>query len=132
MGMENLKINENLIKNNPKNNEQKFAVVTGKNKTAKAVARISAGEGRIIVNKRPLDLFSIPALKAKLYEPINVAGANYFAEFDISITVKGGGSVSQVYAVRMAIARALVAYYHKYVDEREVWRKRRAAQIQKE
>lgn len=30
--------------------------------------------------------------------------------------MKGGGHTSQVYAIRQAIAKALVAYYAKYVD----------------
>lgn len=30
--------------------------------------------------------------------------------------VKGGGHTSQVYAIRQAIAKALVAYYAKYID----------------
>ena len=29
----------------------------------------------------------------------------------------GGGYVSQIYAIRQAIAKSLVAYYQKYVDE---------------
>ena len=29
----------------------------------------------------------------------------------------GGGRIAQVYAIRQAIARGLVAYYQKYVDE---------------
>lgn len=33
------------------------------------------------------------------------------------VRVKGGGQVSQVYAIRQAIAKSLVAYYQKYVDE---------------
>jgi hypothetical protein len=32
------------------------------------------------------------------------------------VRVKGGGHTSQVYAIRQAIAKALVAYYAKYVD----------------
>merc|ERR1711974_558891 len=36
---------------------------------------------------------------------------------DIRVRVKGGGHVAQVYAIRQAIAKALVAYYQKYVDE---------------
>ena len=31
--------------------------------------------------------------------------------------MKGGGTTSQVYAIRQAIAKAIVAYYQKYVDE---------------
>ena len=29
----------------------------------------------------------------------------------------GGGRIAQVYAIRQAVARGLVAYYQKYVDE---------------
>jgi small subunit ribosomal protein S16e len=36
---------------------------------------------------------------------------------DIRVRTSGGGHVSQTYAVRQAIAKALVAYYQKYVDE---------------
>ena len=32
--------------------------------------------------------------------------------------MKGGGTTSQVYAIRQAIAKAIVAYYQKYVDEK--------------
>merc|ERR1719499_2757594 len=40
-----------------------------------------------------------------------------FDELDIRVRVKGGGHVSQVYAVRQAIARGVVAYYQKFKDE---------------
>ena len=36
-----------------------------------------------------------------------------FAGVDIRIKVKGGGHVAQVYAIRQAIAKSLVAYYQK-------------------
>jgi small subunit ribosomal protein S16e len=45
-----------------------------------------------------------------------VPGEDYFNEIDIRVRVKGGGHTSQVYAIRQAIAKALVAYYAKYVD----------------
>jgi len=31
--------------------------------------------------------------------------------------VKGGGHTSQIYAIRQALAKSIVAYYQKYVDE---------------
>lgn len=31
--------------------------------------------------------------------------------------MKGGGSVAQVYAIRQAVAKSLVAFYQKFVDE---------------
>ena len=50
-------------------------------------------------------------------EPIILLGRQRFANLDLRIRVKGGGHVSQMYAVRQAIAKAIVAYYQKYVDE---------------
>ena len=44
-------------------------------------------------------------------------GKEKFANVDIRVRVKGGGHVSQMYAVRQAIAKGLVAYTQKYVDE---------------
>ena len=35
----------------------------------------------------------------------------------IRVRVTGGGSSNQIYAVRQAIARALISYYQKYHDE---------------
>ena len=51
-----------------------------------------------------------------MYEPVLVAGEESFASLDIRVRVKGGGHTSQVYAIRQAIAKALVAYYAKYYD----------------
>lgn len=44
-------------------------------------------------------------------------GQDKFAGVDIRVRVKGGGHTSQVYAIRQAIAKAIVAFYQKYVDE---------------
>jgi small subunit ribosomal protein S16e len=55
-------------------------------------------------------------LRFKVYEPVLVAGEDAFQVMDIRVRVKGGGHTSQVYAIRQAIAKAVVAYYAKYVD----------------
>lgn len=36
---------------------------------------------------------------------------------DIRVRVTGGGHTSQIYAIRQAIAKSLIAYYQKFVDE---------------
>jgi small subunit ribosomal protein S16e len=36
-----------------------------------------------------------------------------FSAVDIRVRVNGGGHVSQIYAIRQAISKALVAYYQK-------------------
>lgn len=53
----------------------------------------------------------------KLYEPLLIVGLDKFSGVDIRVRVTGGGHVSQIYAIRQAIAKSLVSYYQKYVDE---------------
>lgn len=65
----------------------------------------------------PIELIQPETLKFKAMEPIILLGRQRFANLDLRIRVKGGGHVSQMYAVRQAIAKAIVAYYQKYVDE---------------
>jgi small subunit ribosomal protein S16e len=55
-------------------------------------------------------------LRYKVYEPVLAVGEDKFDSIDIRVRVKGGGHTSQVYAIRQAIAKALVAYYAKYYD----------------
>ncbi|EJT68893.1 hypothetical protein GGTG_13557 [Gaeumannomyces tritici R3-111a-1] len=52
-----------------------------------------------------------------VYEPFQVIGLDQVSDVDIRVRVTGGGHTSQVYAVRQAIAKSIVAYYQKYVDE---------------
>merc|ERR1712071_517431 len=93
-----------------------YAQVYGRKKTA-AVALCKKGTGLIKVNGRPLDKIEPECLRLKLQEPVNILGADKFAGVDIKIKVSGGGRVAQIYAIRQAIAKSLVAYYQKYVDE---------------
>lgn len=84
--------------------------------TATAVAHAREGRGLIRVNGSPINLVQPEILRLKVYEPVLVAGEESFAPLDIRVRVKGGGHTSQVYAIRQAIAKALVAYYAKYID----------------
>jgi small subunit ribosomal protein S16e len=91
--------------------------VYGRKKTASAVATCKAGKGLIKVNGKPLEQIEPKALQFKLQEPLLIVGKERFAGVDIRIRVSGGGRIAQVYAIRQAVARGLVAYYQKYVDE---------------
>jgi len=86
-------------------------------KTATAVAHCKRGRGLIRVNGRPLDLIEPAILRFKLLEPILLLGRDRFSGVDIRVRVRGGGHVAQVYSIRQAISKSLVAYYQKYVDE---------------
>ncbi|PCC99695.1 30S ribosomal protein S9, partial [Halopseudomonas pelagia] len=91
--------------------------VFGRKKTATAVAYCKRGHGVLRVNGRPLDLVEPRLLQYKLQEPILLLGKERFSGVDIRVTVKGGGHVAQVYAIRQAISKALIAFFQKYVDE---------------
>lgn len=49
----------------------------------------------------------------QVQEPLLLLGKERFAGVDIRVRVKGGGHVSQIYAIRQAISKSLVAYYQK-------------------
>ncbi|XBH68958.1 hypothetical protein VPH35_096975 [Triticum aestivum] len=89
----------------------------GRKKTAVAVAYTKPGRGLIKVNGAPIELIRPEMLRLKAFEPIMLAGRSRFKDIDMRIRVRGGGKTSQIYAIRQAVAKALVAYYQKYVDE---------------
>ncbi|KAI9021202.1 ribosomal protein S9/S16-domain-containing protein, partial [Hyaloraphidium curvatum] len=86
-------------------------------KTATAVAHVKRGKGLIKLNGSPIELVEPEILRYKVFEPILLIGKDKFANVDIRIRVKGGGHTSQIYAIRQAVAKGIVAYYQKYVDE---------------
>ncbi|KAH7518000.1 hypothetical protein FEM48_Zijuj09G0124300 [Ziziphus jujuba var. spinosa] len=89
----------------------------GRKKTAVAVTYCKRGRGLIKINGCPIELVEPEILRFKAYEPILLLGRQRFAGVDMRIRVKGGGHTSQIYAIRQSIAKALVAFYQKYVDE---------------
>merc|ERR1712121_586852 len=91
--------------------------VYGRKKSATTVAHCKRGNGLIKVNGRPLEHIEPKTLQFKLMEPILLLGKDRFSNVTIRVRVKGGGHTSQVYAIRQAISKSLVAYYQKYVDE---------------
>ncbi len=94
-----------------------FVQTFGKKKNATAVALCKKGKGTLRVNGKPIDLVEPACMRTKLMEPIMLLGHEQFGKFDIRIKVRGGGYVSQIYAIRLALCKALVAYHQKFVDE---------------
>ena len=89
----------------------------GKKKNSTAVAQCTEGNGTIRINGKPIALVEPATLRDKVLEPVLLLGKEAFANVDIRIRVTGGGYVSQIYAIRIALSRALVAYHQKYEDE---------------
>jgi small subunit ribosomal protein S16e len=98
--------------------DKKKSVQTfGRKKTAVAVAYVSEGKGMIRINGQPIDLVEPEVLRTKVQEPVLLLGKAKFAGIDIRIRVRGGGYTSQIYAIRQAIAKGIVAWTQKYIDE---------------
>src|ERR687893_1991829 len=85
------------------------AYATGKRKDAVARVWIKPGPGQITVNQRPVDVyFARPVLRMILQQPLQVA--NRIGQYDIVVTVDGGGLSGQAGAVRHGLAKALTFY----------------------
>jgi small subunit ribosomal protein S9 len=81
---------------------------TGKRKTSIARVSLTPGEGRIVVNrKRTLaEYFPREAHQRAALAPL--ALTDRLEEYDVKVTVRGGGATGQAEAIRHGIARALV------------------------
>ena len=93
----------------PNRDAQGRAYATGKRKDAVARVWIKPGRGKITVNGREEKIyFARPVLRMILRQPL--IAANRDGQFDVVVTVKGGGLSGQAGAVRHGISKALLAY----------------------
>lgn len=82
---------------------------TGRRKTSTARVFIKPGSGNISINGRSIeDFFGRETLRMIVRQPLVVADST--DRFDITITVKGGGSSGQAGAIRHGLTRALMDY----------------------
>ena len=82
---------------------------TGRRKSSAARVFIRPGTGNITVNKRPLDLyFGRQTARMIVRQPLQLAELEN--QFDILVTVRGGGNSGQAGAIRHGITRALMEY----------------------
>ena len=80
---------------------------TGRRKNAIARVRILPGEGKLIVNSRPLDeYFGKKTLEMIVKQPLNLTDT--LSQYDVMAKVEGGGTTGQAGAMRLGIARALI------------------------
>ena len=84
--------------------EQKHAL--GRRKSAVARVYVAAGTGKIVVNDRPMEeYFKEGTLQYIVNQPFEVTGTA--GQFDVKVTLVGGGTKGQAEALRLGIARAL-------------------------
>ncbi|MER3453462.1 MAG: 30S ribosomal protein S9 [Acidimicrobiia bacterium] len=81
---------------------------TGRRKEAVARVRIRPGTGTIVVNRRPIeDYFPSMTQRMLVTEPLRIT--NLHDVYDVDATIDGGGVSGQAGALRLGIARGLVA-----------------------
>ena len=80
---------------------------TGKRKTSVARVRLAPGEGEIVVNARPLDVyFGRETSRMIVHQPFEVTSTTN--QYRVDATVQGGGVAAQAVAIRHGITRALL------------------------
>ncbi|WP_457796412.1 30S ribosomal protein S9 [Methylocystis sp. S23] len=85
------------------------AYATGKRKNAVARVWIKPGSGKITVNGRDIEVyFARPVLRMILQQPLGVA--KRVGQYDVMVSVAGGGLSGQAGAVRHGLAKALTHY----------------------
>ena len=78
----------------------------GRRKAAVARVYLTAGTGNVTINDRPLvNYFSLESLRYVVNQPFEVT--NTLGQFDVKVTIVGGGIKGQAEAIRLGIARAL-------------------------
>ena len=82
---------------------------TGRRKTSKARVFLTAGNGKITVNNKTLEVyFGRETSQMIVRQPFELV--DMLEKFDANITVCGGGSNGQAGAIRHGITRALMEY----------------------
>lgn len=85
------------------------AYATGKRKDAVARVWIKPGSGKVTVNGRPIEVyFARPVLRMILQQPLGVA--QRIDQYDLTVSVAGGGLSGQAGAVRHGLSKALVNF----------------------
>jgi len=82
---------------------------TGRRKTATARVFLRSGGGTIRINQRPLEqYFGREVAQMIVRQPLELVDMR--DNFDVNVTVEGGGSFGQAGAIRHGITRALLEY----------------------
>lgn len=80
----------------------------GRRKTAVARVYLTKGKGNVTVNKKDYkEFFPVAVLQSKINQPFELTDT--VGQYDVKVNVAGGGINGQVEAIRLGIARALVA-----------------------
>jgi len=80
---------------------------TGKRKDSVAKVWLTPGNGKVVVNNQELNqYFELNVTRDLLSSPLVLTGKT--DDFDIKVTVMGGGKSGQAGAIRLGVSKALV------------------------
>lgn len=80
---------------------------TGRRKTSVAQVILTEGNGKFVINKRPLEEYlDFETLRNEVKRPLQIT--NTLGKYDVRIKVVGGGYTGQAGAIRQGISRALL------------------------
>jgi len=83
-------------------------ITVGRRKTATARVKLTEGSGKVTINKKDLEkYFPIDLLREEVLRPFQATSTQ--GRYDAKARVEGGGLTGQAGAVKLAIARSLVA-----------------------
>lgn len=89
--------------------KKKVYLESGKRKTSIAKATLKQdGHGNILVDHVPYTVIPEEVYRERIQEVVDLIGQDELKDIDIHVTVSGGGRMSQVNAVRTAIARVVM------------------------
>jgi small subunit ribosomal protein S9 len=84
-------------------------IATGRRKNSIARVRLSSGDGKVTVNKRPFaEYFPRESNRLIIMQPLELV--NLVSKIDIYALTDGGGLSGQAGAMKQGIARALVKF----------------------
>jgi len=88
---------------------------TGKRKTSIARVWLKLGDGKILINDRPVrDYFGKETNEIVVLQPFDLTRTRN--QFDVDVNVRGGGVSGQTIAIRHGISKALLQYNLDFKD----------------
>ncbi len=89
-------------------------VSVGRRKGAVARVRMTPGNGKVVINGKDglLEYFKRETLKMDIEQPLTLT--ENLDKYDFNVRVNGGGLSGQAGALRLGIARALLAFSEDY------------------
>ncbi|HHJ52246.1 MAG TPA: 30S ribosomal protein S9 [Caldithrix abyssi] len=89
-------------------------IAVGRRKNAVARVRMTPGSGKFVINGKEglLEYFKRETLIMDIEQPLEVT--ENLGKFDFTVRLNGGGLSGQAGALRLGIARALLAYSEDY------------------